>query len=38
MGPCLIAAGVNYPEYPVAGLAGKMTVLFMMLVHEISEQ
>jgi hypothetical protein len=37
MGPCLIAGGVYYPDYPAARLAGKMTVLFMMLAHAISE-
>jgi hypothetical protein len=38
MRPYLIAAGVYYPEYPAAGLAGKITILLMMPVHEISEQ
>jgi hypothetical protein len=38
MRPYLIAAGVYYPEYPAAGLAGKIPVLLMMLVREISEQ
>jgi hypothetical protein len=37
MRPYLIAAGEYYPEYPAAGLAGKITVLLMMLVQETSK-